>query len=121
MYNIGDRIYYYTWSCGYPTGHVASSIITNIEKRHGVIDVKGTESDYFLYETTAGGYIESYNCLSVDNPDVIEYLEKNGGLKNLNIKEEIAKLLFDKGYISTPDDILVKSFLINVYDIDEAE
>ena len=121
MYKVGDRVYYYIWKCGYPTGHVSSSIITNIEKKHGVIDINGTETDYFIYDTADGGVIESYNCLPDDNPDVIEYLQKNGGLDNLNIKEEIAKLLFDKGFISTPDDILVKGFFMNVYDIDEAE
>ena len=121
MYKVGDRVYYYIWNCGYPTGHVSSSIITNIEKKHGVIDINGTETDYFIYDTTDGGVIESYNCLPDNNPDVVEYLQKNGGLDNLNIKEEIAKLLFDKGFISTPDDISVKGFFMNVYDIDEAE
>ena len=116
MYEIGDRVYYRIWD-----GHIASSIITNIEARHGVIDVNGTEADYFMYDTTAGGAIESYNCLPIDDPDVQEYIGWHGGEQSMNIKEEIAKLLYEKGYISEPDDISVKGFFINLYDIDEVD
>ena len=116
MHKIGDRVYYRIWD-----GHIASSIITNIEARHGVIDVNGTEADYFMYDTTAGGCVESYNCLPVTDPDVQEYIRLHGGEQSMNIKEEIAHLLYEKGYISEPDDTSGKGFFINLYDIDEVD
>ena len=114
MYKIGDRVYYRVWN-----GHIASSIITNIEERHGVIDTLGTEADYLMYDTTAGGAVESYNCLPVTDPDVQEYIGCHSDEQSMNIKKELAQLLYKKGYIPEPNDIYVKEFFINLYDIDD--
>ena len=117
MAKIGDRIYFRCWD-----GKIKTKIITAIEDRHGVIYDDGKtriEDDYQMYSTGPYEAIESYNCLSTTDPDVVEFIQRHGGEHAISLKEEIAQLLYEKGYISEPDDISVKGFFINLYDIDE--
>jgi len=117
MAKIGDRIYFRCWD-----GKIETKIITTIEDRHGVVYDDGKtriEDDYQMYSTGPNEAIESYNCLPSDDPDVVEFIQWHGGEQAMSVKEEIAAWLFSKGYISEPDDILVKSFFINLYNIDE--
>jgi len=109
---IGDRVYFRYWD-----GTIGTAVITNIEKQHGTVNTHGEEMDYEMYSTGPYKGIESYNCLPNNDPDVIEFIQKNGGENYMSIREELEKFMVLKGWIT--DERCAKGFIKDLYNLIE--